>query len=98
VKRGQIDIDRVLQELVNELIDRRADLSLNRAQAVALMEKKLGVAIGDRTLLAYEHSARSLTVRRLLELCVTYEQSAPGILASAFARAEQHRCPTCGHH
>lgn len=43
--------------------------------------------IGDRTLLAYEHGTRHLTVLRFIELCRALGVSAPTLLNQALQRA-----------
>jgi transcriptional regulator with XRE-family HTH domain len=56
----------------------------SRAQFVA----RLPSGIGDRTLVAYEHGARQLTVARLVELCRTFGVPAPTILDQALRKAQ----------
>jgi transcriptional regulator with XRE-family HTH domain len=48
---------------------------------------RLPSGIGDRTLLAYEHGLRQLTVLRLLELCQGAGVGAPEVLARALQGA-----------
>jgi transcriptional regulator with XRE-family HTH domain len=55
----------------------------SRAQFVARLPSK----IGDRTLLAYEHGLRQLTVLRLLELSQGLGMGAPDVLARALQEA-----------
>jgi transcriptional regulator with XRE-family HTH domain len=55
----------------------------SRARFVARLPSR----IGDRTLLAYEHGLRQLTVLRLLELCQGAGVGAPEVLARALQRA-----------
>jgi transcriptional regulator with XRE-family HTH domain len=64
----------------------REALGLSRAAFV----RRLPSGIGDRTLLAYEHGLRQLTIVRFLELCKSLKVSAPDLLAHALQRAELH--------
>lgn len=90
-------IDAVVRGLGEELTERRVSRGLTREEAVALLLKTVGVDIGDRTLLSYEHGVRALTVRRFLELAAAYGVPAPLVLAEAIRRAgEDPRCRTCG--
>jgi transcriptional regulator with XRE-family HTH domain len=66
-----------------EIQTARDALGLSRAKFVRLLPS----GIGDRTLLAYEHGLRWLTVIRLLELCDALGTSAPELLARALRRA-----------
>ncbi len=55
----------------------------SRTQFVARLPSR----IGDRTLLAYEHGLRQLTVLRLLELCQGAGEDAPDVLRRALQGA-----------
>jgi hypothetical protein len=91
-----LDLDTVLRYLGRELTDKRVDLDLSRTAAVTRFAEVTGVSIGDRTLLAYEHGLRDLTVRRLLQLCATYGTSPALVLVSAIHRANTDCCRECG--
>lgn len=54
-----------------------------RAQCVALLPS----GICERTLLAYEHGTRELSVLRLLELCATLDTEPAAVLRGALQRA-----------
>jgi transcriptional regulator with XRE-family HTH domain len=60
-----------------------------RGWSRAFFVKRLPSQIGDRTLLAYEHGLRQLTVLRLLELPQGLEMPAPVIVAQALQRARR---------
>lgn len=66
-----------------ELRHRREVMGLSRAKFV----ERLPSRIGDRTLLAYEHGLRQLTVIRLVELSEGLEVGAPTVLAQGLQRA-----------
>lgn len=67
-----------------ELQEARDGMGLSRAKFV----RRLPSGIGDRTLLAYEHGLRMLTIIRLLELCDALGESAPEMLTRALRKAE----------
>lgn len=67
-----------------ELRHRREAQGESRAQFV----KRLPSGIGDRTLLAYEHGLRQLTVIRLVELSEGLGVGAPIVLGMGLQRAE----------
>ncbi len=69
--------------LGDELRRARETKGLSRAQFVALLPS----GIGERTLLAYEHGLRQLTVARLAELCDALDIDPPGTFAHALQRA-----------
>ncbi len=69
-----------------ELRRTREAKGLSRAQFVA----RLPSGIGERTLLAYEHGLRHLTIIRLLELCYDLEVVAPTLLNVALQKARIH--------
>lgn len=52
--------------------------------------KRLPSRIGDRTLLAYEHGLRQLTLCRLTELAVSLEVDPATVVARGFQRAQLH--------
>jgi transcriptional regulator with XRE-family HTH domain len=58
----------------------------SRAQFIA----QLPSGIGERSLLAYEHGLRHLTILRLLELCYGLEVTAPTLLNQALQKARIH--------
>lgn len=74
----------VARALGEELRRAREAGEWSRAQFVRLLPS----GIGDRTLLAYEHGLRQLTVIRLLELTEALGVSAPNVLAQALQRAQ----------
>jgi transcriptional regulator with XRE-family HTH domain len=76
----------IARALGDELRRVRETLGLSRAAFV----RRLPSGIGDRTLLAYEHGIRQLTIVRFLELCDGLEASPPDLLAHALQRAELH--------
>jgi transcriptional regulator with XRE-family HTH domain len=73
----------VARALGDELRRAREERGWSRAQFVV----RLPSGIGDRTLLAYEHGLRHLTVIRLLELCEALEVVADSTLIKALQRA-----------
>jgi transcriptional regulator with XRE-family HTH domain len=58
-----------------------------RGWSRAALVKRLPSGIGDRTLLAYEHGVRQMTLLRLLELAQALEVPASVIVAQALQRA-----------
>lgn len=82
----------VTDEVTTSAIARALGDELRRAREArgwsrALFVKRLPSQIGDRTLLAYEHGLRQLTVLRLLELSEALEVPASVIVAQALQRA-----------
>jgi transcriptional regulator with XRE-family HTH domain len=73
----------VARALGDELRRTREARGWSRAQFVA----RLPSGIGDRTLLAYEHGLRQLTVLRLIELSEGLEVGASIVLGQALQRA-----------
>jgi transcriptional regulator with XRE-family HTH domain len=73
----------IARAIGDELRRRREAGGWSRARFVARLPSK----IGDRTLLAYEHGLRQLTVLRLLELCQAAGVSAPEVLTRALQQA-----------
>jgi transcriptional regulator with XRE-family HTH domain len=69
-----------------ELRRARERTGLSRAQMVA----RLPSGIGDRTLLAYEHGLRQLTIVRLVELTEGLGVGATTVLGQALQRAQIH--------
>ena len=67
-----------------ELRHRRDAEGVSRAKFV----KRLPSGIGDRTLLAYEHGVRQLTVVRLIELSEGLKVGAPIVLGQGLQRAQ----------
>jgi transcriptional regulator with XRE-family HTH domain len=79
------EIERAVAKAIGaELRLEREKLEWSRAQMV----KRLPSGIGDRTLLAYEHGLRQLTVIRLLELTHSLDVGAPYVLERALQRAQ----------
>lgn len=76
----------ISRALGEELRRARDALGLSRAQFVATLPS----GIGERTLLAYEHGLRNITVARLEELCKHLEVDAPNLLTRALQRAKIH--------
>lgn len=76
----------VAKALGDELRRTRDEHGWSRAQFVT----RLPSGIGERTLLAYEHGTRQLTVIRLIELCEALEVTAPDVLTLALQRARLH--------
>jgi transcriptional regulator with XRE-family HTH domain len=76
----------VAKALGEELRRAREKNEWSRAEMVRLLPS----GIGDRTLLAYEHGLRQLTVIRLLELTGALGVGAPIVLAQAMQRASIH--------
>jgi transcriptional regulator with XRE-family HTH domain len=82
----------VTDEVTASAIARALGDELRRAREArgwsrALFVKRLPSRIGDRTLLAYEHGSRQLTMLRLLELAQGLEVPASVIVAQALQRA-----------
>jgi transcriptional regulator with XRE-family HTH domain len=67
-----------------ELRLRREAQGLSRAKFV----ERLPSGIGDRTLLAYEHGIRHITVIRLIELSEELDVGAPIVLGQGLQRAQ----------
>jgi transcriptional regulator with XRE-family HTH domain len=82
---GQRDVaDRAIARALGEELRRAREASgWTRAQLVA----RLPSGIGDRTLVAYEHGARQLTVTRLVELAAALGITAPELLGKALQKA-----------
>lgn len=74
----------IARGLGEELRHRREARGESRTQFV----KRLPSGIGDRTLLAYEHGLRQLTVIRLVELSEGLGVGAPMVLGMGLQRAE----------
>jgi transcriptional regulator with XRE-family HTH domain len=79
----EVTASAIARALGDELRRAREARGWSRAQFV----KGLPSQIGDRTLLAYEHGLRQLTVLRLLELSQGLEVPASVIVAQALQRA-----------
>ncbi len=84
-----IDTDAVRIALGAELRERRVWRDLTQTQAAARYEQRTGQPISPRSLIAYEHGLRVITVPRLLLLAHTYDVSAPAMLAAALRRTGQ---------
>jgi hypothetical protein len=91
-----LNLGTVLRFLGLELTDVREKRDLSRTEAVAEFATVTCDSIGDRTLLAYEHGIRDVSVRRLLQLCATYGASPVLVLRSAIHRANTDCCRECG--
>lgn len=79
--------DKVISRSVGEeLRRRREELGWSREDLVG----RLPSGIGERTLLAYEHGTRHMTVLRLIELCRALSTSAPDVLRRALQRTQIH--------
>jgi transcriptional regulator with XRE-family HTH domain len=76
----------VAQAVGEELRRARVAKGWSRAQFVP----RLPSGIGDRTLLAYEHGLRHLTLIRLLELCEALDVVATDVMSQALQRARLH--------
>ena len=77
--------DRAIARALGEELRRAREASgWSRAQFVA----RLPSGIGDRTLVAYEHGARQLTVARLVELAEVLSITAPELLKHALQKAQ----------
>jgi transcriptional regulator with XRE-family HTH domain len=74
----------IAKALGEELRRARETKGWSRAQFVSLLPS----GIGERTLLAYEHGIRQLTVIRLVELCDALGVTPPGTLTLALQKAE----------
>lgn len=73
----------IAKALGEELRRAREEKGLSRAQFVTMLPS----GIGERTLLAYEHGLRQLTVARLAELCEVLGVTAPGTLTDALQKS-----------
>lgn len=78
-----------------EILSRAIGTELRRArEALGMSRAKfvlgLPCGIGERTLVAYEHGLRNISVVRLVELCEHLNQSAPDLLARALQNAKLH--------
>jgi len=73
----------VARAVGDELRRAREAKGWSRAQFVT----RLPSGIGDRTLLAYEHGLRHLTLIRLLELCEALDAVAADVVSRALQRA-----------
>ncbi|MFI7675754.1 helix-turn-helix domain-containing protein [Actinophytocola sp. NPDC049390] len=77
--------DKIITRAIGEELRRaRENLGWSRTEFVA----RLPSGIGDRTLLAYEHGLRQLTVTRLVELCHALGIGAPSLLGQALQKAQ----------
>ena len=77
--------DKIITRAIGEELRRvRETIGWSRNEFVA----RLPSGIGDRTLLAYEHGLRQLTVTRLVELCHALGVGAPSLLGLALQRAQ----------
>jgi transcriptional regulator with XRE-family HTH domain len=81
--QDEVTAGAIARAIGDELRRAREAEGWSRAQFVA----RLPSGIGDRTLLAYEHGTRMLTVLRLLELCNGLGVAAPTLLSLALQRA-----------
>ena len=75
--------DAITRGIGEELRHRREVQGFSRAKLV----ERLPSGIGDRTLLAYEHGLRQITVVRLVELSDALEVGAPIVLGQGLQRA-----------
>jgi transcriptional regulator with XRE-family HTH domain len=80
---GDVTDKALARALGEELRRAREACGWSRAQFVA----RLPSGIGDRTLVAYEHGTRQLTVARLLELANALGVAAPELLGDALQKA-----------
>lgn len=77
--------DKIITRAIGEELRRaRETIGWSRTEFVA----RLPSGIGDRTLLAYEHGLRQLTVTRLVELCHALGVGAPSLLGQALQKAQ----------
>jgi transcriptional regulator with XRE-family HTH domain len=77
--------DKIITRAIGEELRRaRETIGWSRTEFVA----RLPSGIGDRTLLAYEHGLRQLTVTRLVELCDALGVGAPSLLGQALQKAQ----------
>ena len=90
------DVDKILRYLALELRERREEHGYSRTQAIHVIEERTGLAVGDRTLGAWEHSIREMTIKRYLQVAAAYGASPPLMLASAIRRADNACCRECG--
>lgn len=79
-------VEAISRALGDELRRVREGLGLSRDAFVSMLPSR----IGARTLLAYEHGTRLLTVVRFLELCEGLKTPANDLLAEALQRAKLH--------
>lgn len=91
-RRGCLD---VTDEVTSSAIARALGEELRRTREArgwsrAHFVKRLPSRIGDRTLLAYEHGLRQLTVLRLLELSEGLEVPASVVVTQALQRARRY--------
>ncbi len=75
--------DAIARGIGEELRHRREVQGYSRAKLV----ERLPSGIGDRTLLAYEHGLRQITVIRLVELSEALDTGAPIVLGQGLQRA-----------
>ncbi len=80
---GRVTDTAVAKALGAELRIARETLGWSREYTVS----RLPSGIGERTLLAYEHGARQVTVARLIELTETLGLASSSVLAMAIQRA-----------
>jgi transcriptional regulator with XRE-family HTH domain len=81
--RDEVTGKAIAKALGEELRRAREEKGWSRAQFVPMLPS----GIGERTLLAYEHGLRQLTVVRLVELCQPLGITAPGTLTHALQKA-----------
>jgi len=81
--REEVTGKAIAKALGEELRYAREAHSWSRAHFVG----HLPSGIGERTLLAYEHGLRQVTVARLVELCEVLGTTAPGMLTLALQKA-----------
>ncbi|HEX6360493.1 helix-turn-helix transcriptional regulator [Actinophytocola sp.] len=88
IKTSRIEVagKTIAKALGEELRRARETKGWSRAQFVA----RLPSGIGERTLLAYEHGLRQLTVIRLVELCEALGVTPPGTLTVALQKAGEY--------
>lgn len=84
--KDPVATEAISRALGDELRRVREGLGLSRDAFVCRLPSR----IGSRTLLAYEHGYRLLTVVRFLGLCEGLAVSPPDLLAHALQRAEIH--------
>jgi transcriptional regulator with XRE-family HTH domain len=81
--REEVTGKAIAKALGEELRRAREAHGWSRAYFITLLPS----GIGERTLLAYEHGLRQLTVVRLVELCEALAVTAPGMLTLALQKA-----------